>query len=423
MTGPAKVLSRLPPYPFVELERQAQAVGSTGDRILRFAIGDPDLRPPPSLTDAAARAFTEPDGNRYSSSRGEAGLRAAFAEWMDRRFGVRVDADREVAVLIGSKEGLAQLPRAILDPGARIGVPDPGYPAYGNAVRLARMRPVPVPLAPQRHWLPDWSAMPKALRLLYLNYPNNPTGAVADLASLRPAVEAARDGGFLLAYDNAYSEVTFGDRRAPSILQLDGARERAVEFHSLSKTLGIPGWRIGFAVGQPEAISALTSLKSHSDSGAPRPFQRAAEEALRSYGPLGWPDDVRRAHQTYAARLTTLAKGLSELGWEVGAPEGTLYLWHRAPGGDGEEFAGRLLESAHILVTPGGAFGRRGRPYVRWAVTAPSDDLREALDRLAARGFQRRARRRRARPVTDATPNASEGPDRPGPAATVGPTG
>jgi LL-diaminopimelate aminotransferase len=392
MTGPSKLLARLPPYPFAELERQARVPRADGQRLLRFGIGDPDLPPPDSLREAVDRALRTPEGNRYSSSHGEARLRSAFAGWMRARFGVDVDPDREVMVLIGSKEGLALLPRAVLDPGDRVAVPDPGYPAYANAVRLARNRPVALPLRPEARWQPDWEELPDELRLLYLNYPNNPTGAVATLSELAPAVDLARDRGFLIAYDNAYSELTYGREPAPSILQVEAARAVAVEFHSLSKTLGAPGWRLGFAVGQAEAIGALTALKSHQDSGAAMPLQLAAAELLGQYGPRGWPEEVRRNFREYGERLHVLAEGLRALGWEVPPPEGTLYLWHRARRGNGDALATRLLERAGVLVTPGGAFGRRGRPYVRWSGTAPLPEIREALDRIGRSGLGARGR-------------------------------
>jgi LL-diaminopimelate aminotransferase len=384
--GPrARALARLPPYPFALLEQKASAAEGTR-RVLRFAIGDPDLPPPSSLVQAALGAMRTPGGNRYSSSRGEPELREAFAEWFHKRFGVSVDPAREVAVLVGSKEGLTALPRALLDPGARVIVPDPGYPAYENAVRLARLRPARLPLDPERGWRPVWDRMPAGGSLVYLNYPNNPTGAVVGRETLAEGLDRVREAHATLAYDNAYSELTFGGPPAPSILELPGAREVAVEFHSLSKTLGIPGWRIGFAVGNAERIAALTDLKSHSDSGAARPLQSAAAQLLREYGAEGWPAEVRSALDEYGQRLRTLAKGLTEAGWPVDEPRGTLYLWQRVPRGDGARFAGTLLEKYGILVTPGGAFGRGGRRYVRWAVTAPSADLAEALDRLRSAG-------------------------------------
>lgn len=356
-----------------------------GDRLLKFAIGDPDLPPPATLVRAALGAMNATGGNRYSSSRGEPELRQAFAEWFARRFGVQLDPSKEVCVLVGSKEGIAALPRALFDPGARVVVPDPGYPAYANAVRLARMRPKLLPLDPERGWLPDWERLPEGADLLYLNYPNNPTGAVASRQDLAESVERARDQHFAIAYDNAYSEITFGDRRAPSILEVPGARDVAVEFHSLSKTLGIAGWRLGFAVGDPARIAALTDLKSHSDSGAPRPLQLAAATVLSEFGPGGWPTEVTGSIAEYGRRLRTLARGLSERGWPVQEPEGTLYLWQRVPKGDGAKFAERLLVGHRILVTPGEAFGRNGRRYVRWSATSPIEDIEQALGRLGRR--------------------------------------
>jgi LL-diaminopimelate aminotransferase len=381
MTGVSRILERLPPYPFRELEEKASRAGGER-RVLRFAIGDPDIPPPNALIDAAAAAMRLADGNRYSSSAGESVLREAVAAWMQRRFRVSVDPDREVCVLVGSKEGLSGLPRAILNPGDVVVVPDPGYPAYATAVHLGRFRLATLPLRPNAGWLPDWGLLPSNGRLLYLNYPNNPTGAVAGREELRTAVHLARDTGFRIAYDNAYSEITFAGERAASILEVPDARDVALEFHSLSKTLGIPGWRIGFAVGNAEMVRALVKLKSNSDSGAAMPLQHAAVAGLALYGDRGWSSDVRRSIAEYGRRLSTLAGGLRRLGWEVARPKGTLYLWHRAPGGDGGVFADRLLDKAGVLVTPGGAFGRLGREYVRWAATSGRSDIGEALERI-----------------------------------------
>jgi LL-diaminopimelate aminotransferase len=381
LTGASKALERLPQYPFRELEEKASHY-SGGRRLLRFAIGDPDLGPPKALVHALGEALADPAAHRYSSSNGEETLRTAIAEWMLRRFRVRVDPEREVCVLVGSKEGLAGLPRAILNPGDRVAVPDPGYPAYGNSARLGRLRIIDLPLRSRAGWIPDWDQLPWNAQLIYLNYPNNPTGAVAGLEDLRTGVHIARDTGARIAFDNAYSEITFGPDRAPSILEIPRARDITVEFHSFSKTLGIPGWRLGFAVGNEEMVGALVKLKSHHDSGAATPLQRAAVAGLALYGKGGWAPDVLRSVEEYGRRLKLLADGLRGLGWEVEPPKGTLYLWHRAPGGDGGVFADRLLSRAGVLVTPGGAFGHLGRPYIRWAATAPHADIAEALDRI-----------------------------------------
>jgi LL-diaminopimelate aminotransferase len=384
MSAASRLLGRLPPYPFLALEQQARSIGR-GAPLLRFGIGDPDLPPPAALADAARAAMRAPDGNRYSSSRGEGALRTAFARYFERRFGVRVDPESEVCVLVGSKEGLAALPRALLDPGDSVLVPDPGYPAYENAVRLGRLRPRALPLEPGRGWLPEWERAPAGAGLVYLNYPNNPTGAVATLDDLRPSVDHARDHDLWIAYDNAYSELTFSGAPAPSLLEIPAARERTVEFHSLSKTLGIPGWRLGFAVGPAAAIRALVELKSHSDSGAPTPLQRAAASYLDRFHGGHWPAQVRRSIAEYGRRLDRLARGLTLAGFPARRPSGTLYLWQSAPEGDGARFAEELLARHRVLVTPGAAFGHAGRPYVRWAVTSPRSAIDAAIGRLGTR--------------------------------------
>ncbi|MGI0052712.1 MAG: pyridoxal phosphate-dependent aminotransferase [Thermoplasmata archaeon] len=374
-------LARVPPYPFAELERIAAERDTAERPVLRFAIGDPDLPPPPTLTRALARILAGESTHRYSTSRGEPTLRDAIARFLKVRFGVSVDPEREVAVLVGTKEGLTALPRAILSPGASVAVPDPGYPAYAAAVLLADLAVERLPLRPDGGWLPDWEGLSARVGMTYLNYPNNPTGQVARLEDLREAVDLARDRRFVLAYDNAYSEITYTDAPAPSLLEVPGAREVALEFHSFSKTFGIPGWRLGFAVGHPELIRLLVRLKSQSDSGAATPLQRAAAEGLNLYRGRNRPTEVDRLVRIYRERMERLAEGLSALGQEVVPPRGGLSLWQRVRSG-GEEYAERLLERAGVLLTPGSAFGRAGAEYVRWAVTRPRAEIDLALDRL-----------------------------------------
>jgi LL-diaminopimelate aminotransferase len=310
-TGSAAVRA-LPVYPFASLEARAEERRRRGERLLPFHLGDPDLPPPPSVRQAMIRAVRDPGTYRYSTSRGEASLRAAIARWMRTRFGVSLDPDREVVVLLGSKEGLASLPRAWLDPGEEGAVPDPGYPAYRAALALAGAPVQPLPLDPSGDWRPQWDRLAGKPRLLYLNYPNNPTGATADLATLREAVDQARDRGALLAYDNAYSEITYADAPAPSLLEAPGGREVGVEFHSLSKTFGVPGWRIGFAVGNATALAALVKLKAQADSGATLPIQRAAEAALELYRSRERPPEVERSVQEYGRRLRRMRRYLAE---------------------------------------------------------------------------------------------------------------
>jgi LL-diaminopimelate aminotransferase len=378
------VLRSLPPYPFATLERRAEERRRAGAALHPFHIGDPDLPPPPSVVEAAARAAQDPQNCRYSSSRGEPELREAIGRWMRVRFGVHVDPDTEVAVLIGSKEGLALLPRALADAGDLVGVPDPGYPAYRAAATLSGARIGVVPLDPTDHWRPVWDRLEGAPRLVYLNYPNNPTGAAIDLVALTEAVDRARDGGWTLAFDNAYSELTYGPTGAPSILEVPGGREVGVEFHSFSKTFGVPGWRIGFAVGNASAIAALVKLKGQSDSGAALPLQRAAEAALALYRGRERPPEVERPVREYGRRLARLSQALGAHGVEAPVPDGGLYLWHRAPRGSGSAFADALLDATGILVTPGRAFGPAGEGYVRWAVTRPIAEIEE-VDGLLSR--------------------------------------
>lgn len=378
------LLDRLAPYPFAVLERRVEELTRAGRPPLNFGIGDPDLPPPRPLLAALREALRHPENHRYSSARGESRLREAIAGFLGRRFGVEADPTSEIVVLIGSKEGLVRLPRAILDPGAVVSLPDPGYPAYLGAAVLAGLRSSSLRLDPARGYRPDWSTLDPSTRLLYLNYPNNPTGAAVGLPDLREAVERARDGRFVLAYDNAYSEVTYGEEPAPSLLEVPGAREVGVEFHSLSKTFGVPGWRIGFAVGRADRIRSLVQLKSQLESGATHPMQAAAIAALELYTGRERPREVERSVRTYGRRLRRLVQGLRSLGQTVRRPAGGLYLWQPAPGGDGAEYAGRLLEQDGVLVTPGAAFGPAGAPYVRWAVTRPTEEIEEALRRLNA---------------------------------------
>ncbi len=380
----SRVVAEVPPYPFAELERKAAKWKRGEQRAVNLSIGDPDLPPPASVLEAARAAVGAPGAHRYPSSRGEAELRGAIAKWMRLRFGVTVDADKEVAVLLGSKEGIGALPHALVDPGEIVLVPDPGYPPYTRGTHLAYAKVHTFPLSEEHQWLPSWDAIPTGGRLMFLNYPNNPTGGTATLEDVRPAVDLARDRGLWLAYDNAYSEVTYGEHRAPSILQAPGAIEHAVEFHSFSKTFGMAGWRIGFAVGNAEVLASLVKLKSQVDSGASRPIQIAAAAALGLYTGAQRPPPVEATVQEYGRRLRRLAQGLHDLGYEVRAPEGSLYLWQRAPSGDGAAFADRLLSEHGILVTPGSAFGPAGAAYVRWAVTAPYESIEQVLSRLAA---------------------------------------
>lgn len=378
----SRIVAEVPPYPFAELERKAAAWKRGEQRAINLSMGDPDLPPPPSVVRAAAEALGREGSHRYPSSRGDAVLREAIARWMEHRFQVKVDPEREVVVLLGSKEGIGGLPHALVDPGETVLVPDPGYPPYTRGTKLAYANVGSFPLSADRGWLPEWDRIPSGGRLLFLNYPNNPTGGTARLEEVRPAVDLARDQDLWLAYDNAYSEVTFAEERAPSILEVPGAIEHAVEFHSFSKTFGMAGWRIGFAVGNRDVVASMVKYKSQVDSGAAHHVQWAAAAALDLYRGPQRPPEVERSVKEYGRRLRRLAEGLRALGYEVPTPQGSLYLWQRAPSGDGNSFADRLLSEQGILVTPGSAFGPAGLPYVRWAATTSLDNIEALLGRL-----------------------------------------
>ncbi|MFG1530490.1 MAG: aminotransferase class I/II-fold pyridoxal phosphate-dependent enzyme, partial [Thermoplasmata archaeon] len=343
---------------------------------------EPDLPPPLEVLDALRASIDRPGDHRYSSSAGEPELRQAIARFLKLRFGVVADPEHEVVVLLGSKEGLTLMPRLLRTRREVVGIPDPGYPAYESAAQLAGARPVRWPLIPEEGYAPDWDRLPARARLVYLNYPNNPTGRIADRDQLRAAVEMARDRGFALAYDNAYSEISFGDRPAPSIWEVPGAREVAVEFHSFSKTFGIPGWRLGFAVGPRPLIAAMIRYKSQVDSGPALPLQRAAQAGLALYRGPRRPAPIERRVTEYRRRALQLCRGLDRLGYAVEPPQGGLYVWHRARLASGAEEAERWLSRYGILVTPGGAFGPAGAPFVRWSVTRPSNEIASAVQRL-----------------------------------------
>jgi LL-diaminopimelate aminotransferase len=374
-------LKMLPPYPFAKLEARASAARARGEDVVDLSIGDPDLPPPGAVVEAVREGVRRQDLQGYSASRGEPFFREAVADWYAGRFGVDLDPEREVSCLIGSKEGLANLARAYVDPGSSVLCPDPGYPVYAaGATVLNGGTPVPSSLLPPT-FLPDPDALDgPTVRLAYLNYPNNPTGAVVSRSHLAECVAKAREHGILLAHDLAYSELAFDPSDAPSILQIDGAKECAIEFHSLSKTFSMTGFRLGMAVGNADAVAALVKVKSQLDSGAPKFLQWAGAEALRLYQGANPPREVRDAAETYRRRLTRLTNGLAEYGLPARMPRATFYLWHRVSG-DGLTFAERLGEK-NVMVTPGDAFGSTGREYVRWAVTQPEERIQIALERI-----------------------------------------
>jgi len=379
---PAKRLGRIPPYLFVEIDKAKRALRERGIDLVDLGIGDPDLPTFPEIVSAMQTACADPATHRYPLGRGEASLRSAFARWYEARYGVSLDPEREVLVLIGTKEGLGHLPLAVLDEGRVALVPDPGYPVYQAASWLAGGEVVHVPLEPELGFKPDLERLPRkafeAAQLLFLNYPNNPTGASADPALFQLAVNLAREHGFLVVNDASYAEVLFEGSRL-SLLQSGGAREVGIEFHSLSKTFNMTGWRAGFAIGNADALTALADVKSNLDSGVFTAIQRACEAAL------ALPESrVRGQVEVYRRRRDVLVDGLWKAGWRVPRPRATFYVWAKVPTAeDSQAFAARLLNDARVVVTPGVGFGPSGEGYVRMALTAPEERIVEAVDRIA----------------------------------------
>ncbi|MCL6449829.1 MAG: LL-diaminopimelate aminotransferase [Acetobacteraceae bacterium] len=378
-------LKAIGPYLFADLDLRRQQALARGVDIIDLGVGDPDQPPPQHVVRRLCREAHEPGYHRYPPYEGLKPLRQALAGWYAERFHVDLDPDSEVLVLIGSKEGLSHLCWAFVDPGDVSLVPDPAYPVYGVQTRLCGGEPYPLPLRAERDFLPDLGAVPDAVcrsaTLLFLNYPNNPTSAVADLAFFEEAVAFCRRHGLLLCHDAAYIEMTYDGYVAPSVLQVPGAREVAVEFYSLSKPFNMTGWRLAFAVGNRDALGALRRVKTNTDSGQFLAVQAAGEEALR----VRPREFISRMNAIYQKRRDVMLEGLEALGWRLPTPRGTFYLWVPVPRKyNSVSFAGMLLERAGVLVSPGLAFGREGEGYVRLSLTVDEDRLVEALGRIRA---------------------------------------
>jgi len=381
LTRTAQRLAKVPPYLFAELDRRREEARARGIDVISFGIGDPDLPTVGSAVAALEREASNPEWHRYPPYEGLGSFRRAVAAYYGQRFGVTLDPASEVVTVIGSKEGLAHLVWAYVGPGDVSLVPDPAYPVYKVQTLLAGGEPFILPLRAGRRFLPDLSGIPddvlKRAKLLFINYPNNPTGAVADLAFLEEAVAFCRRHELVLVSDAAYVEMTFGER-APSVLQVPGAKDVAVEFYSLSKPFNMTGWRLGAAVGNAKALSALGVIKGNTDTGQFGAVQKAGEAALAE-DPASF---FARMNAVYRGRLEILVQGLAELGWQVAMPGGTFYLWAPVPGGDDATFAGRLLDTAGIVVAPGSGYGEAGRGYVRFSLTVEEERIVEAIGRI-----------------------------------------
>ncbi|MEN6326790.1 MAG: LL-diaminopimelate aminotransferase [Syntrophomonas sp.] len=376
-------MQNLPPYLFARIEKKIADAKAKGIDIINLGIGDPDQPTPPHIVKKMAEAITDSANHQYPSSVGLLEFRKAAAMWYQRRFGVEVDPESEVVSLLGSKEGIAHISFAYLDKGDINLVPDPGYPVYGIGTLLAGGIPYTMPLKAENGFLPVLEDIPSEVaqkaKIMFISYPNNPTGAVADLKFFEKVVDFARSFGILVCHDGPYSEVAFDGLKVPSFLEAKGAKEVGIEFHSLSKTYNMTGWRLGWAIGQSQAIEVLGRFKSNVDSGVFQAIQYAGIEALQ-----GPQDCVRDMQLIYQERRDVVQAGLEKMGWQVNPPQGSLYFWVPVPKGySSESFAELALEKAGVIITPGNGYGEYGEGYFRIALTVSSKRLQEALERMA----------------------------------------
>ena len=378
----ARRIENLPPYLFVEISRKIAEKRAKGERVISFAIGDPDIPTPPHVIDRLCEAARDPRNHRYPETDGLLELRRAIARWYEKRFGVSLDPGKEVLPLIGSKEGIGHIALCFIDPGDIALVPDPAYPVYSMGTIFCGGTPYYMPLWEDKGFLPDLEAIPpevaRKAKLLWLNYPNNPTAAVAGLEFFETAVAFARKYGVALCHDGPYTEVAFDGYQPVSFLQVPGAREVGVEFHSFSKTYNMTGWRIGMVVGNAGMVEALMKVKSNLDSGIPQAIQHMAMAALE-----GPQDCIPHHNQVYERRRDRLVDTLNRIGLRAPAPRASLYVWARVPQGfTSTSFTPRLLEETGVVVTPGVGYGKAGEGYVRLSLTLPDQDLEEGIARL-----------------------------------------
>ncbi|MEW6724866.1 MAG: LL-diaminopimelate aminotransferase [Bacillota bacterium] len=379
----AKRLEQIPPYLFAEIDRKRKTALAKGVDIISLGIGDPDQPPPANVIDKLCQEAHIPKNHRYPDYEGSMEFRVAVAQWYRSRFEVELDPEHEVMALIGSKEGLAHICWAFLDSGDCALVPDPAYPVYKTHALLAGAVPHFMPLRADRGFLPDLESIdPEVARrakLMFLNYPNNPTAGVATLEFFEEAVAFCRQYDILLCHDSAYSEITFDGYRAPSPLQVEGAKTLCIEFGSLSKPFNMTGWRLGYAVGSAEALGALGVIKTNTDSGQFTAVQKAGIEALLGTS----PGFSRELLETYHRRRDAAVEALRAIGLTVEPPKGTFYIWARVPDGySSAEYAAELLEKTGVIVSPGSAYGEAGEGYFRISLTVDDRRLSEAMERI-----------------------------------------
>ena len=378
----AHCLDNLPPYLFARIDAKRAAIEATGADVISLGIGDPDIATPRHIVCAMTRAIRDPKNHRYPDYAGSPEYRQACADYMKSRFGVEVDPDREVLALIGSKEGIAHLVTAFVDPGDYVLAPSIGYPVYSGGATLMSANTYFMPMREEDGFLADFSEVPADVlakaKIMFLGYPNNPTGAVATEEYFDRAIAFCREHDLLLAHDNAYWDICFDGYRAPSILERPGAKDVCIEFFSLSKPYNMTGWRIGWACGNETAVRALGTVKNNLDSGQFTAVQEAAIAALS-----GPQDCVEEMRCIYERRRDEIVGALRGIGVECTAPKATIYVWAKVPEGEtSESFATKLLEEAHVVVTPGNGYGPDGEGFFRISLTTPDDRLLEAVRRI-----------------------------------------
>lgn len=375
-------LKALPPYLFIEIDKKKRALMAAGKDVINLGVGDPDLPTHKFVIDEMAKAIYDPKNHKYPFDEGVPAFRQAASAFMKKRFGVDVDMDKEVLTTIGSKDGIAHLPLAVVNPGDVVLVPQPGYPVYNSGALFAGGVVHVMPLLEKNDFLPDLEAIPEDVRrkakLIWLNYPNNPTAATAPRAFYEKAVAMAQKYGWVIANDLAYGEVYFEE--APrSILEIPGAKEVAIEFHSLSKSFNMTGWRIGWAAGNAAIVGALAQVKGNADSGQFNAIQVAGATALQHYE----HPDVKKQMAIYRERRDALHSGLTALGWNFRKPTAGFFCWANTPKGlPSMELCSRLIEEAHVVTVPGGGFGPAGEGYLRMALTVDVSRIKEAVERI-----------------------------------------
>ena len=375
----ASRMSNLPPYLFARIDEMKAEQVKKGVDIIDLGVGDPDLATPPHIVASLCEAAKNPENHHYPSYVGMPAYRSAVADWYRQRFGVTLDAGKEVVALMGSKDGIAHIAEAFVNPGDYVLAPSPGYPVYRTGTLFAEGQVHEMPLLQKNNFVPVLADIPKDVakraKIMYINYPNNPTAAIAPDGFYREVVDFAADYNIVVVSDNAYSEIAFDGYRAPSFLETKGAMDIGIEMHSLSKTYNMTGWRIGMAVGNAEILAGLGRVKTNVDSGVFNAVQHAAITALS-----GSQDCVKEACAIYQERRDVLIKGLRSLGFEVPLPKATFYVW--VPVNDCMAFSAKLLNEAGIVATPGVGFGASGEGYVRFAITRPVARINEAIERM-----------------------------------------